>query len=301
MLANTIPYIRDFDPAYGHLVRMYDNVRRLTANNPSPFSAWGTNVYVVGKDEVNIIDPGPNNDEHFETLIHALKDECVTRVFVTHHHLDHSPMANRLAAHYGCQTYGFGPPRHLPVSNDIHLEEGDDLHFSPEIKIHDGQMFEGKGWTIEAIHTPGHTSNHVCYAVQGDNALICGDHVMAWSTSVISPPDGDMGEYLHSLQKILDRNYATLWPGHGAAITDTAPFIRAYIAHRHERNTQILAQLKDGQSQIKDMVPIMYADVDKRLYPAACHSVLAHIIHMVKNGVVVCADEPGLDSQYTLA
>ena len=300
-MTNTIPYIREFDPEYGRLVRISANVRRLTAHNPSPFSAWGTNVYVVGENTVDLIDPGPDTDEHFNTLINVLGDEKIRRVFVTHHHLDHSPMANRLAAHYGCQTFGYGPPKQQLTHGDVQMEAGDDDAFSPAIKIRDGQVFEGDGWSLEAIHTPGHTSNHVCYAVQDDNGLICGDHVMAWSTSVISPPDGDMANYLASLHKVLDRQFSTLWPGHGAAITAPAPFIAAYIAHRHERNAQILEQLGEGQSQIKAMVPIMYADVDPRLYPAACHSVLAHMIHMVKTGTVICDGSPTLDNQYHLA
>jgi glyoxylase-like metal-dependent hydrolase (beta-lactamase superfamily II) len=300
-MASAIPYIREFDPDYGTLVRVSTNVRRLTARNPSPFSAWGTNVYIIGQNAVDLIDPGPDTDEHFNTLINVLGEEKIHRIFVTHHHLDHSPMANRLAAHFGCQTFGYGPPKQQLAPDGVQMEAGDDDAFIPAIKVQDGEVFEGDGWSLEAIHTPGHTSNHVCYAVQDDNGLICGDHVMAWSTSVISPPDGDMADYLASLHKVLDRQFSTLWPGHGAAITAPAPFIAAYIAHRHERNAQILEQLGQGQSQIKTMVPIMYADVDPRLYPAACHSVLAHMVHMVKTGTVTCADEPTVDSQYRLA
>lgn len=297
-MAASIPFIRDFDPQYGQLVPISANVRRLVANNSGRFSAWGTNVYVVGQNEVNVIDPGPNNDEHFQTLIRTLGEERVTRVFVTHHHMDHSPMADRLAAHFDCKTYGYGPPKRQLVGGNVRLEAGDDLTFCPRVKVRDGEVFEGAGWSIEAVYTPGHTSNHVCYAVQPDNGLICGDHVLGWSTSVVSPPDGDMGEYLHSLQKVSDRNYATLWPGHGAAIPDTQRFIKAYIDHRHERNAQILAQLKLGQTNIKKMVPVLYADIDKGLYPAACHSVFAHMIHMVKTGEVVCDGELLLDGHY---
>lgn len=300
-MAVTIPFIRDFDPQYGQLVSVSDNVRRLVANNPGRFSAWGTNIYVVGHNEVSIIDPGPDTDAYFQTLISALNGERVTRVFVTHHHSDHSPMANRLAAHFGCPTLGFGPPRRQLASGNVVLEAGDDLAFSPQVKINDGEVFEGDGWNIEAVFTPGHTSNHVCYAVQGDEGLICGDHILGWATSVVIPPDGDMGEYLHSLEKVLARQYRVLWPGHGAAITDTKSFIKAYIAHREARNAQILAQLKTGQSQIKKMVPILYADVDKGLYPAASLSVLAHLIHMVQTGLVDCHGAPDLDSQYQLA
>jgi glyoxylase-like metal-dependent hydrolase (beta-lactamase superfamily II) len=300
-MTTRIPFIRDFDPQYGTLVRLGTHIRRLVAHNPNPFSAWGTNVYVIGQGEVSIIDPGPNNDTYFETLIRALGQERVSRVFVTHHHLDHSPMAARLAAHYGCKTYGYGTPTFPPYGGEVRMEAGDDMAFIPDITLTDGQVFDGPDYHIEAIHTPGHTSNHVCYAVLEDNGLVCGDHVMAWSTSVISPPDGDMGDYLASLQKVQERNFAVLWPGHGAPIPKPTDFIDAYIAHRHDRNAQILDQLAQGQYNIKAMVPRLYADVDVRLHPAACHSVLAHLIHMVKTGKVVCKDAPGLDSQYRLS
>ncbi|MDQ7017807.1 MAG: MBL fold metallo-hydrolase [Robiginitomaculum sp.] len=299
-MASPIPYIREFDPKYGKLVRISANVRRLTAQNPSPFSGWGTNVYIIGQNAVDLIDPGPDTDAHFDTLIKVLGDEKVRRIFVTHHHLDHSPMANRLAVHFGCQTYGYGRPKTPLTPAGVQMEAGDDDAFTPAIKVQDGEIFEGDGWSLEAIHTPGHTSNHMCYAVQEDNGLICGDHIMAWATSVISPPDGDMKDYLASLHKVLDRRFSTLWPGHGAAITAPTPFIEAYIAHRHARNAQILEQLAQGQSQIKAMVPIMYADVDPGLYPAACHSVLAHMIHMVKTGAVQCDGVPKLESRYRL-
>jgi glyoxylase-like metal-dependent hydrolase (beta-lactamase superfamily II) len=181
------------------------------------------------------------------------------------------------------------------------MEAGDDQNFTPQVRIKDGEVFTGQNWSIEAVFTPGHTSNHVCYAVQDDHGLICGDHIMGWSTSIISPPDGDMGDYLQSLQKVLDRNYTTLWPAHGAPIEEPAPFIRAYIAHRQARNTQILDLMKSGETSIKAMVPLMYTDVDKFLHPAACHSVLAHMVHMVKTGQIVCDGLPSLDATYRLS
>ncbi|PHS23296.1 MAG: MBL fold metallo-hydrolase [Robiginitomaculum sp.] len=300
-MTSPIPYIRDFDPRYGELVTLSPNVRRLVAHNPSPFSAWGTNVYVVGQGVVDLIDPGPGQHAHFETLIRALGDEQIGRIFVTHHHSDHSPMANRLAAHYGCQTFGFGPPVTKDVGGLVQMEEGDDLDFTPQVRVKDGEIFTGQNWSIEAVFTPGHTSNHVCYAVQEDHGLICGDHIMGWSTSIISPPDGDMGDYLHSLQKVLDRRFKRLWPAHGAPIKEPAPFISAYIAHRQARNAQILDLMKTGETSITAIVPIMYADVDKRLHPAACHSVLAHMIHMVKTGQIDCDGLPSLDATYRLA
>ncbi len=300
-MSAAIPYIRDFEPRYGQLVRIAPHVRRLVANNPGRFSGWGTNVYVIGSGAVSIVDPGPDTAEHFATLKAVLQDERVERVLVTHHHLDHSPLAPRLAAHYGCKTYGFGPPLHALAGGEVRLEAGDDHRFAPDVRIGDGTVFAGDGWSIEAVHTPGHTSNHMCYAVQPDNGLICGDHVLAWSTSVVSPPDGDMGAYLRSLEMVRQRGFAQLWPGHGPAVTDPAPFIDAYIAHRHARNRQILEALQEGHSRIKQMVPRIYADVDKRLYPAACHSVLAHMIQMVRDGRVACDGAPELDSDYRLA
>ncbi len=300
-MATSIPYVRDFDPQYGTLVSVSDRVRRLTANNPGPFTAWGTNVYVVGRGQVDIIDPGPNTDEHFEVLIRAIGEERVGRVFVTHQHSDHSPMAHRLASHFGCQTYGFGPAVCQETLDGADMEAANDVDFMPDICVQDEQLFKSDGWSILALHTPGHTSNHVCYAVPEDNGLMCADHIMGWATSVVIPPDGDMGDYMHSLHKIMDRKFAVLWPGHGAGISDPDPFIRAYIAHRNNRNAQILGLLKAGQSQIKAMVRILYAETDPRLHPAASLSVLAHIIHMVKTDLVVCDGAPGLDSTFCLS
>lgn len=301
-MAMPIPYIREFEFTRGVLQPVSANVRRLVANNPGPFSGWGTNVYVIGHGTVCVIDPGPDNDAHFANLLEQLGGETVSRVFVTHHHMDHSPMAPRLAAHFGCKTYGFGPPLTQSPGGNVRLEAGDDLRFAPDVRLDDGQTFAlAEGGHIEAVHTPGHTSNHVCYAVLPDNGLVCGDHIMAWATSVVSPPDGNMRAYLDSLEKVLGRQYDTLWPAHGAPITDPAPFIRAYIAHRHARNAQIIECLRAGQSKISAMVPVIYADVDKRLHPAACHSVLAHMIYMLEKGEVTCSGTPGLGSDYFLA
>ncbi len=296
-----IPFIRDFEPKYGALVRISKNVRRLVANNSGPFTAWGTNVYVVGKDEVFVFDPGPNLNAHFEVLLQSLGNEKVNGIFITHHHMDHSPLAARLAQHFGCLTYGIGAPEKPAAGQDIKLEAGEDYSFQPKVTIKDGQVFTGNGWSIEAVHTPGHTSNHVCYGVLGDNGLICGDHIMGWATSVVIPPDGDMDDYLRSLQKVQLRNYDVLWPGHGAPIDQPARFIRAYIDHRQKRNMQILQQLGKGQRRIKDIVPVIYADTDPGLYPAASISVLSHMIFLIKSGKVIGDGPPGLKTSYHLA
>ncbi|MBS0386051.1 MAG: MBL fold metallo-hydrolase, partial [Proteobacteria bacterium] len=247
-----------------------------------------------------VIDPGPDDAAHIETLQQALAGERVSHIFVTHRHLDHSPAARPLAAATGAKIYASGiAPRFSP--DDFVAEAGDDLGFRPDIVVRDGEAFAGKGWTLEAVMTPGHTSDHMCLALRQENALFSGDHIMGWSTTVVSPPDGDMEAYLASLDKVAAGNFTTLWPTHGPPVTDVTPFIAAYRAHRIDREAQIIARLQAGQSRIVDMVPVMYADVDPRLYPAAAHSVLAHMIRLVKIGRVRSDGAPGLDAEYALA
>ena len=180
------------------------------------------------------------------------------------------------------------------------MEAGDDRNFRPDVGLCDGGVFSGGDWTLEAIPTPGHTSNHICYALLEENALFSGDHIMGWSTTVISPPDGDMGDYFESLDRIQARDFSTLWPTHGPPITDPGPFVQAYIDHRRAREKQILGALAGGHTRIKAMVPELYKDVDSRLYPAAAHSVMAHIVQMVREGRLVTDGEPTLDSDYRL-
>jgi glyoxylase-like metal-dependent hydrolase (beta-lactamase superfamily II) len=296
-----IPFVRDFDFEYGRCDTLSPLIRRVVAPNPGPFTFTGTGVYIIGHGEVAVLDPGPVDPRHIEALDAALDGERVTHVFVTHHHADHSPMAHPLAQKNGAKVYGFGPQNTAPAGGEVRLEAGDDVGFRPDIEIEDGQVFSGKGWTIEALHTPGHTSNHVCYALLDENTLFSGDHVMGWSTSVISPPDGDMGDYLEQLARIRDRDFDRLWPTHGPSIDEPRPFIQAYLDHRLQREVQILEQIAAGRTGVRDMVEGMYVDIDKRLHPAAAHSVLAHLIHMVKTGRVACnAQTPQLDSLYTL-
>jgi glyoxylase-like metal-dependent hydrolase (beta-lactamase superfamily II) len=191
---------------------------------------------------------------------------------------------------------------HAIMQPSLQVDDEHDADFVADINVCVGGLIEGPGWTFEAIPTPGHTSNHVCYALREENALFSGDHIMGWSTTVIAPPDGDMGAYYQSLDKIRSRGFSTLWPTHGPPITDPGPFIDAYRAHRLDRENQILAQLAAGHTRIPDMVPVMYAAVDKRLHPAAALSVLAHVVHLVRSGRVVSSEaEPGLGSEYRLA
>jgi glyoxylase-like metal-dependent hydrolase (beta-lactamase superfamily II) len=296
-----IPYVRDLAFEYGRCDRVSPLIRRVIANNPGPFTYLGTGTYIVGTGEVAVIDPGPDLAEHLAAILAATAGERVSHILITHHHLDHSPLARPLAAATGATIHGCAAPA-APVSleGEVTLEAGND-RFTPDVSVCGGGRVEGKGWTIEAIPTPGHTSNHMCYGLQQENALFSGDHIMGWSTTVVAPPDGDMGDYLASLEAIRGRGFSTLWPTHGPPITAPAPFIEAYIEHRREREDQILARLAAGDGRIGAMVPILYATVDRRLWPAAAHSVLAHLIQLVKSGRVACEGPPGLESDYRLA
>jgi glyoxylase-like metal-dependent hydrolase (beta-lactamase superfamily II) len=298
-MASKIPFVRDIAFEYGVPQQVSPLIRRVVANNPGPFTFTGTGVYIIGHGDVAVIDPGPMVAGHVETLLAALEGETVSHIFVTHGHMDHSPAARPLAALTGAKIYACGEPV-KPTESEVRMEAGDDLSFRPDVEISDGDRFEGEGWTIEAVFTPGHTSHHMAYALIEENALFPGDHIMGWSTTVISPPDGDMGDYLASLEKVRDRDFSTLWPTHGPPVREVRPFVEAYIAHRRGREAQIIAQLAKGPSSIKTMVPVMYADVDARLHPAACHSVLAHMMQLVKEGRVACAGDPCIDTVYAL-
>ena len=299
-MAVKIPFVRELEFEYEKPAQVSPLIRRIVANNPGPFTYFGTGVYVVGEGEVAVIDPGPDIASHIDALIEALKGEKITHIFVTHGHMDHSPAARPLAQATGATIYACGEPV-IPSESEVRMEAGDDLSFKPDVEVHDGDVFKGKGWTIEAVSTPGHTSHHMAYALKEENALFPGDHIMGWSTTVISPPDGDMGDYFDSLVKVRDRNYDTLWPTHGPPIQgNVREFVQAYIDHRMNREAQIIEQLRKGNSTIRAMVAEMYADVDKKLHPAACHSVLAHMIRLVKTGRVSCMDQPCVDSIYQL-
>jgi glyoxylase-like metal-dependent hydrolase (beta-lactamase superfamily II) len=299
-MAAKIPFVREMDFEYGVPQQVSPLIRRVVANNPGPFTYKGTGVYIVGHGEVAVIDPGPDTTQHLDVLMRALDGERVTHILVTHRHMDHSPAAHPLAERTGAKVYASTIPPKPSECDEIRLEAGDDDLFEPDINVKDGERFTGPGWSIEAVSTPGHTTNHMAYALLEENALFPGDHIMGWSTTIIGPPDGDMSDYLASLEKVRDRNYATLWPTHGPPIRDVRPFVQAFIDHRLEREAQVLEQLRQGKRFIKDMVPVMYADVDRRLHPAACHSVLAHMIRLVELGRAGCEGPACVDTEYWL-
>lgn len=294
-----IPFVSDIEFDYEEVAQVSPLIQRVIANNPGAFTYTGTGVYIVGGNECAVLDPGPNTASHFDALKRALDGRKVKYVLVTHSHMDHSPLAHPLAEWAGCEVYAGGPA--IPTESDVRMEAGDDLSFQPNHTINDGQTFSGDSWTIEAVATPGHTSNHFCYALKEENALFSGDHIMGWSTTVISPPDGNMGDYFSSLEKVRDRGYSTIWPTHGPPVTDAGPFVSAYISHRRKREAAILERLQAGDTRIPEMVKTIYKDVDKRLHPAACHSVLAHMIHLVETGRATASSAVfGLKTEYGL-
>jgi len=295
-----IPFIHGHTFEYGKPERQSPLVTRITADNPGPFTYTGTGVYMVGTDDVALIDPCPITPAHTKALDAALLGKTLTHILLTHHHSDHSPMAKPLADKYGCKIYGLSPKPRQAGSFTTKLDAGNDPGFRPDIQISHNDVFSGTGWRLKAVHTPGHTSNHICYALPQENTLFSGDHIMGWATSVVIPPDGHMGDYLASLNLIKQQNYDIIRPTHGPAITEVKPFVQAYIDHRLAREQQIYETVLGGRHHIMDMVTHIYKDIDKRLYPAAAISVLAHLIHLCEAGRVTTAGTMTLNANYSV-
>jgi len=303
-----IPFVREIEVVYGRRDQVSALIQRVIADNPGPFTFTGTGTYIVGRPEpgaeIAVIDPGPPDDAHLTALLAAVDGRRVSHVLVTHTHRDHSPLARPFAEATGATILAARPPAQMVHASDSGqgeaLEEDEDAAFAPDVILTGGEVIEGDGWTIEALATPGHASNHMAFILREENALFSGDHVMGWSTTVVAPPDGDMADYMASLDAVIARNFATLWPTHGAPVTDPAPFLIAYRAHRQAREDQILTRLAAGDRMIAQMVPILYAAVDQRLWPAASLSVLAHLTKLVRDGRVIA--EPGavLDAMWRL-
>ena len=299
-----IPFVRDLEVVYGRVEPISPLVRRVIAANPGPFTFTGTGTYIVGRPErgagVAVIDPGPPDEDHLSALLAAVGGQTVSHVLVTHTHRDHSPLARPLAAAVGAPVLAAQPPAEV-VHVSGAVDEDDDEAFTPDIILGGGEVLEGDGWTLEAMATPGHASNHLAFVLREENALFSGDHVMGWSTTVVAPPDGDMIAYMSSLDAVIARGFSTIWPTHGAPITEPEPFLQAYRAHRLDREVQILGQLSAGARRISDMVPILYAAVDSRLWPAAGLSVWAHLIALERAGRVQAAPETAIDAVWSLA
>ncbi|MGO7184664.1 MBL fold metallo-hydrolase [Rhizobium brockwellii] len=292
-----------FEPAYGQAVPVVSGVERVTVNNPGPFTFFGTNSYIVGSSSVAVIDPGPEDEAHFQALMAALGGRAVTHIFVSHTHRDHSPLAKRLQAATGAVTVGQGPHRPARPLREGEINpfsESSDLSFVPDITLGDGQTLSGDGWALSAVLTPGHTANHAAFALEGRDILFSGDHVMAWSTSIVAPPDGSMADYMASLDRLIAREDRLLLPGHGGPVTQPASFLRALKAHRLKREQAVLARVQAGDTQIAEMVKVIYRDTDPTLHGAAALSVLAHIENLMERGEIAADGPPSLAATYRL-
>jgi len=271
-------------------VRLSPLVSRLLAPNPSPFTFKGTGVYILGAGaEVAVIDPGPDMPQHVEALKRALGSRRVSHILVTHTHRDHSPAAVALKAWSGAKTYGLPlAHRDAPLSTqEGTVDEAHDHDFVPDVMVRDGMRIAGDGFELECIATPGHTANHICYALIQERALFSGDHVMGWSTSVIAPPDGDMGDYLASLERLKARDDQILYPTHGSPISTPADWIGQLIAHRHMREEQIRTALGRRAQSATELAQQLYPQIEPGLRPAAAQQVLAHLHHMQSRGEAV--------------
>ncbi len=233
-----IPFIRTLETPYEASVPLSPRVARVLAHNPGPFTFKGTGVYIVGDKDVAVIDPGPTIPEHLDALKRALEGKTVTHILVTHTHADHSPAAQPLKEWTGAKTYAYGPHGSGKAEDGVTVEEGGDMAFMPDVRVKDGDVIKGSDFTFECVYTPGHTSNHMCFALREEKALFTGDHIMGWSTTVVTPPDGDMAQYMASVRKLLPRDDEILYPTHGAPITDPKPFLEAYLEHRLDRETR---------------------------------------------------------------
>lgn len=293
-----------FTPAYGEAVTVAANVVRVTANNPGPFTFHGTNSYIIGRDILAVIDPGPEDEVHLDALAKAIGGRPVSHILVTHTHRDHSPLTPKLKQLTGATVAAEGPhraARPLRIGEINPLDGAGDTDFQPDIRLGDGELISGDGWALRTVLTPGHAANHAAFALEGTGILFSGDHVMAWSTSIVAPPDGSMRDYMHSLDKLLARDDAQYLPGHGGPVSDPVSFVTGLREHRIGREAAILERIAAGDATVPEMVRAIYKDTDPRMHGAAGLSVLAHIEDLVARALVVTDGEVAIDGRYRIA
>ena len=288
-MAEAPPFKTTMQFAYGEPRELAPGVVRIVANNPSPFTFKGTNTYIVGTGgEVALIDPGPADRVHLEAILKTIGTRRLTHILITHTHHDHTDGLPALLAATGSKTAGFG--HHALSSGGKRIStsgsEFVDRDFVPDIPLADGQTLEGNGWAFQALHTPGHAPDHLCFVLAGTGVLFSGDHVMSWNTSVVAPPEGNMGDYVRSLEKLTGRSDSVYFPGHGGQFEDPQRLVKAFLLHRRMRENAILDCIRDGNATVRGIVPVLYRDLDVRLINAASLSVLAHVEHLIERGLV---------------
>ncbi len=304
MADDDIPFDKSFDLEPDKVKDVAPRVRAVAANNPSPFTFKGTVSYIVGRGKVAIVDPGPDDDAHVAALLEAVRGETVTHIFVTHTHRDHSPAVPKIKAATGATVYAQGPHR---LSRPLHIGEearrldaSADMDFRPDVALADGEIVRGDGWTLEALTTPGHTANHMAYALRESDLIFAGDHVMGWSTTIVAPPDGAMSDYMASLHKLARRPEPLYLCGHGAPVREAQRYVQYLIRHRQAREASILHRLAKGAADIPTIVKAVYIGLDPRLVGAAGLSVLAHMEDLVARGMVATDGPPSLVGTYRL-
>jgi glyoxylase-like metal-dependent hydrolase (beta-lactamase superfamily II) len=288
-MAEALPFKTTMQFAYGEPRELAPGVVRIVANNPSPFTFKGTNTYLVGTGgDVALIDPGPDDPVHLDAILKTIGKRRLMHILITHTHRDHTDGLPALLAATGAKTVGFGYPaqnrgtkRTSPSGSEFV-----DRDFVPDIPLADGQTFKGDGWAFEALHTPGHAPDHLCFALAGTGILFSGDHVMGWNTSVVAPPEGKMGDYIRSLEKLIGRDDRVYFPGHGGQFEDPQRLVKAYLLHRRMRENAILECIRGGNATVRGIVPVIYRGLDAKLVNAASLSVLAHVEHLIERGLV---------------
>ncbi len=319
-MAQNNPFSSEINFEYGVATPLSPLVRRFVARNPGPLTFKGTNVYVLGRGEVAIVDPGPDCEAHVDDLLKALPRERITRILLTHTHKDHCGALSRLCALTGAKTYAFYAPDAIrgafqpPIGKEsIDTGEGEarqpektgelamsfaDTHFKPDVVLKHGDEVRGEGWTLGVVHTPGHAPDHVCYALLQENALFTGDHIMPWSTSVIAPPEGSMNDYMNALDALSKRDDALYLPGHGGRVTKPKRLLRSYVLHRQWREKSIFDAVQNGKRMVDEIVPLIYRDLDEELKPAAALSVLAHLFYLAQKGRIEQSGGEGFGARF---
>ena len=289
----------------GTVVQLSPLVRRIVAGNGGPMTFTGTCSYIVGHGKVAIIDPGPDDPAHVASLLAAVAGESVEQIVITHTHRDHSPASRTIKAATGAAIVGCSPhrpARELALGEINPLDAAADRDYAPDLVMGDGDAVSGQGWSLRAVETPGHTANHLAFALDEEETLFSGDHVMAWSTSIVAPPDGSMVAYMASIEKLRGADHRLYWPGHGGPVREPQRFLRGLVQHRRQREAAILNRLRAGDETISAMVPMIYQDLAPALHGAASLSVLAQLEDLVARGIVLCDDAlPALASRYQLA
>ena len=290
--------MRSYPPPYGIFDQVTDTIRRIVAPNPSPMTYHGTNTYLLGQKQVAVIDPGPNDDAHLSAILAAIPEEgAITHIFVTHSHYDHSELAMRLSKTVGAPIYAFGDHeagksalmKTLSVTGGLGGGEGIDRTFRPDHTLSHMDKIAGDEWCISAHHTPGHMANHMCFQV--DRTLFTADHVMEWATSMVSPPDGDVGDFMRSCEHLLEFQWDLFLPGHGDIVHAPNERLSWLLHHRREREAQILTQLKAGAATPYDLAQAIYTDIDAKLIPVAARNVFAHLLELHNKGLI-SAEKP---------